>query len=556
VHEALASTLAGDPDRSIWHRAALASGTDEALARDLEQAGLRASRRGASDVALTALQRAVELSDPDHRAGRMLFTAELAYDRGWPDIATRLLHDIQRLDLTILELARARFIRELLNPHGLGDHGRVAELVDIAEQAGAAGDLELYHRLLWVVASRMWWANPGDETRQLLVDAAKRAGEPTVADPRLVSIHAYADPYTSSPKVISCLRAVSDVSVTDPDAYLATAGLITGSFYDSMLLCGPAIDQARTSGRLGALPRLLAIQAILAVRIPRWEIAIPAAEEARTLATELDQPIWLATAETAIAMIEALPLGARHIVALAQSGPIVSALARARNAEAYELAQRLLDPGSEFHHRSFALMAIGDLAEGAALTQNAAAARLRCADVEAIVGPEPAEWLAINLRHARAVLAEDDEAELRYEQALNADLDQWPLWRGRLLLAYGRWLRRSQRLVDSRAPLRQARDIFDRIGVVSWSDQARLELRASGESSQRRAAAEARDELTAQELQIAQLAGEGLSNREIGQRLFLSHRTVSTHLYRVFPKLGITSRAEIAMALGSLSEAR
>ena len=122
-------------------------------------------------------------------------------------------------------------------------------------------------------------------------------------------------------------------------------------------------------------------------------------------------------------------------------------------------------------------------------------------------------------------------------------------WRGRLLLAHGRWLRRRRRVTDSRAPLREARDTFDAIGAPGWGDQARRELRASGERS-RRHVPEARDELTAQELQIAQLAAEGLSNREIGQRLFLSHRTISTHLYRVFPKLGITSRAELSARAG------
>lgn len=97
--------------------------------------------------------------------------------------------------------------------------------------------------------------------------------------------------------------------------------------------------------------------------------------------------------------------------------------------------------------------------------------------------------------------------------------------------------------------------MFDVIGASSWGDQARRELRASGERS-RRHVPEARDDLTAQELQIAQLAAEGLSNREIGQRLFLSHRTISTHLYRVFPKLGITSRAELSAALASGPETR
>jgi DNA-binding NarL/FixJ family response regulator len=90
---------------------------------------------------------------------------------------------------------------------------------------------------------------------------------------------------------------------------------------------------------------------------------------------------------------------------------------------------------------------------------------------------------------------------------------------------------------------------------MSWSERARRELRASGESS-RRSDPAARYQLTAQELQIAQLAAQGLANREIGQRLYLSHRTISTHLYRMFPKLGITSRAELSAALASGAETR
>jgi ATP/maltotriose-dependent transcriptional regulator MalT len=320
---------------------------------------------------------------------------------------------------------------------------------------------------------------------------------------------------------------------------------------------------------------LLATQAILAVRLPNWDIAIPAAEEARRLATELGQPIWLATAETAVAMIGALrgdpeatkrataraeqlalPLGATHLVALAQSGPILSALAHGRHAEALRFAERVFDPGDQAHHLHFACMGIGDLAEAAAHADSSQAARERLAEVEAVVGDAPAEWVAISLGHARAVLADDErEAAVRFEEALSADLDRWPLWRCRLLLAYGRWLRRRRRIMESRAPLREARDLFDAIGASSWGDQARRELRASGERSRRRVP-EARDDLTAQELQIAQLAADGLSNREIGQRLFLSHRTISTHLYRVFPKLGITSRAELNAALASGTHAR
>jgi DNA-binding CsgD family transcriptional regulator len=174
------------------------------------------------------------------------------------------------------------------------------------------------------------------------------------------------------------------------------------------------------------------------------------------------------------------------------------------------------------------------------------------AQVEASVGERPGTWIALGLRHARALVADATDAGDRFDEALSSDLTRWPFQRARIQLAYGQWLRRQRRVADSRAVLRVARDTFDALGCVSWGEQARRELRASGERSRRRVP-EARDHLTAQELQIAQLAAEGLSNRAIGQRLFLSHRTISTHLYRVFPKLGITSRAELSAALAPAS---
>jgi DNA-binding CsgD family transcriptional regulator len=171
------------------------------------------------------------------------------------------------------------------------------------------------------------------------------------------------------------------------------------------------------------------------------------------------------------------------------------------------------------------------------------------------LGRRPRNLHTVGLLHARALLALDPgEAAGRFDEALGTDLTHWPLQRARLLLAYGQWLRRQRRIADSRGPLRDARDAFDAMGCAAWGDQARRELRASGESSRRRDLA-ARDQLTAQELQIAQLAAQGLSNRDIAQRLYLSHRTISTHLYRIFPKLGITSRGELRSALNLTGDA-
>jgi DNA-binding CsgD family transcriptional regulator len=194
---------------------------------------------------------------------------------------------------------------------------------------------------------------------------------------------------------------------------------------------------------------------------------------------------------------------------------------------------------------------IADLAEAAAHIGRSDEARLRVQQVEAASGGGTGTCVALGLLHARALLAEDDQdAATRFDEALHADYAHWPLQRARLLLSYGKWLRRQRRVSESRAPLRDSRTAFEAMGCAAWADQARVELRASGEASRRRDPS-ARDQLTAQELQIAQLASQGLSNREIGQRLYLSHRTVGTHLYRVFPKLGISTRGELVGALAS-----
>ncbi|MGX6603004.1 LuxR C-terminal-related transcriptional regulator [Micromonosporaceae bacterium Da 78-11] len=153
--------------------------------------------------------------------------------------------------------------------------------------------------------------------------------------------------------------------------------------------------------------------------------------------------------------------------------------------------------------------------------------------------------LRIGSAYARALLDPGDEA---FTAALAMDgIGAWPFERARLQHAYGAWLRRHRRVNESRIHLRAAIATLTALGVTPWAERARAELRATGESSPRRP--DARDRLTPQELQIAQLAADGLSNRDIGERLFLSPRTISTHLYRIFPKLGIASRTELPRSL-------
>jgi DNA-binding CsgD family transcriptional regulator len=150
---------------------------------------------------------------------------------------------------------------------------------------------------------------------------------------------------------------------------------------------------------------------------------------------------------------------------------------------------------------------------------------------------------------SRALLSDGETAERLYQEAierLGRTLLRPELARAHLL--YGEWLRRGQRLIDARAQLRAAHEAFTSIGMQGFADRARAELLATGEKV-RRHPVETRDELTTQERQIAQMAGNGLSNPEIGTRLFLSPRTVEWHLRKVFTKLGISSRKELRGAL-------
>jgi len=565
VHEALAEVLRAEPDRRVWHRAALISGTHEQIADELEEAAGRARRRGALAVAVTALQRAAELSLPGPRAGRLLTAAELAFELGQRDLVLPLLREVDQLDPGPVQRARATWIGELVQTRPLGDATRAAALIAAADQAGQAGDRDLQLDITWLVASRAWLADPALTARRVLIEAADRLGDPVSADLRTLAIQAYADPFGKAPAILGRLReAAADVRRdTDAARFLGPAAVAVGAFDLATAFLAEAVEGLRTQGRLGHLPRMLTLQGRMAAQVADWGVAIPAAEEARRLAAELGEPHWAAAADAVDSVIAgirgdqdaaehaaaraerlATPAGSRMTLAFAQFGRIFAALGAGRHDGAYQVAERLFDPASPAHHPVVACWIIGDLAEAALRTDRADEARGRVKQVETASGGTPGTCVAVGLRHARAVLAADHrEAADRFDEALGADLTRWPLQRARLLLAYGQWLRRQRRIADSRPPLRDARDAFDAMGCTAWGDQARRELRASGESSTRRDLA-ARDQLTAQELQIAQLAAQGLSNRDIAQRLYLSHRTNRSRRTLRIPQVAVEALQE------------
>jgi DNA-binding CsgD family transcriptional regulator len=572
IHEALAEVLQEDPDRRVWHRAALINGVHDDIARELEEAGARARRRGALGVAVTALQRSAELSGPDQRVRRLLSGAEIGFELGQREAVEEMLATVEQLRPDPLQSARAAWVEEVSLTRPLADGDRVKALLDAAEHAGESGDRDLQLDLLWLLASRAWWVEPPPAIRQALVKATRDLDDPRSAEPRVLAIQAYADPFGNELAVLDRVRTAAANLNQDTDAarFFGPAAVVVGAFDVALTLLGIAVEGLRTEGRLGHLPRLLLLQGSMAARVANWDVAIPSAEECRRLAHELGEPQWAAAAETVESIIAgtlgdeeaaeraaaeaervAVPAGANITVAFALSGRVLAALGAGRYVDAYETAERLFNPMSPAYHPVISSWLIADLAEAAAHIGRLDEARLRAQQVEAASGGGSGTCVALGLLHARALLAEDEQdAATRFHEALHADYTHWPLQRARLLLSYGKWLRRQRRVSESRAPLRDCRTAFDAMGCAAWADQARSELRASGEASRRRGP-HARDQLTAQELQIAQLAAQGLSNREIGQRLYLSHRTVGTHLYRVFPKLGIGTRGELVGALAS-----
>jgi DNA-binding CsgD family transcriptional regulator len=220
-----------------------------------------------------------------------------------------------------------------------------------------------------------------------------------------------------------------------------------------------------------------------------------------------------------------------------------------RFSEAYAELRGLLVDGQAGSHVRQLCPALMFLAEAAAHVDQRADAGAVIESWALRVDTSPAPDLAVHLRYARAVLADDAAAEGLYEEALRQDLHEWPFVQAMLRAAYGAWLRRQRRIVESRRHTRAALLAFDAIGARGWAARARSELAAAGERHETEGDP-LNTVLSPQQLEIARLAARGLSNREIGEQLFLSPRTIGSHLYRIFPKLGVTSRVQLARRLG------
>jgi DNA-binding CsgD family transcriptional regulator len=572
---ALSTVLVGQPDRQVWHRAAATLGPDEEVAAELEEAADRAGCRGAVAIAIAALERAAELSErPACRGSRLVRAAELASDLGRPDLALRLIGVAEPLVATE-DRMRLSWLRDTFEWSGRwSGPEKVGSYIETAEQMTLDGRADLALKLLLMIALTCYWANPDDGTRELVVAAAEQI--PIAEDsPELTAILALAAPAERATAVLERIQGFPLEAGGDPGAILLVgeAASAVGDFDRSEACVSAAVAGLRAQGRLGLLTRVLTISAFNAFYLGGWQDGCTAADEAARLAQETRLPGWAISANLSRATLDAargkeesaeafaakaeaalVQAGMTPMLALVQQARGVADLAGGRHADAYGQLRRVFDPTDIAYHPIIRCWLIGELAEAAAHSEQQAEARPYLEELERLAVDAGFPYLEASLAYARPLLADDDDAERLFQAGLATDLAAWPFLRARLLLAYGAWLRRHRRVAESRVPLRSAREAFDALGAIPWGERARQELRASGITSRRRIP-ETRDQLTPQELQIAGMAAEGLSNREIGEQLYISHRTVAYHLRGIFPKLGVTSRSQLYAAVLGMSEA-
>lgn len=574
AHLAFAEVIA-DPDRRAWHRAKAVLGEDEGAAADLEITAGRAQDRGAPATALGALELAASLTPhgPD-RARRLLAAAELAFQLGDPPAVARLLDSAARLELSPRDVARMTWLREkIFNDGAPGDLNAIARLVGVAREAAAGGDRNLSLNLLQGAALRCWWADPGAAAKNLVIEAVEEVAD-DVLDPRALEILALAAPVDAAARIATRVREAAKVDDADPSRtqLLAFAAYATGDLGESIELMDRAAPMLRAQGRLGLLAQLLVVRAWAGINTGQLSDAVRSMEEGNQLAIETSQPIWTAMSKTGRAVLSGLqgeertaeqlvteatePLASLRlsiVLAQAEFARGITHLTAGRHSDAFDHFVRMFDPHGAAHHEVVALAAAPYVIECAVRAGRNDEARRMMTLLEALGKRTPAALVHIGLRFARPLLADESEVQDLYESALNAE-PKWPFDFARLEMSYGSWLRRQRRITESRPHLRAARDMFNALGVQPWADKARAELRASGERIPEPTRAP-HQPLSPQELQIAHMAASGLSNREIAGRLFLSHRTVGAHLYRVYPKLGIASRSELPQALATLEPA-
>jgi DNA-binding CsgD family transcriptional regulator len=561
-----------EPDRRAWHRAYATYAPDEAVAVELERSASRARARAGSEAAAAFLERAAELTpDPRLRGERALAAAQAKFDAGAPAAAEGLLAMAAMCPLE--ELDRARVDR--LRAH-------------IAFARTRGGDTPL---LLSAAAKRLEPLDPelARETHLEALWAAVRSGRFMKAQGVLEAAEAAMAPVRGrSSRAIDLL--LDGLITRQAQGYIAALpsmaraldafqqeGFRRENIAWCWLACQLAMDLwndtacaniasglsvvARERAALTVLPLALNYSAAHQIFEGKFDMAEQLVDEAADITTATrnvpiaDFSVLLAawrgdrdkTYQLRAAVIpDATARGEGSAVEVAEWAAATLHIGKGEYADAVTAAQRAYDPDG----LGFNIWVLPELIEAASRNGDLATARAAFEQLAERSSLSSTEWARGIEARSRALLTDGPEAEDLYREAIEElGRSRVVVHYARARLIYGEWLRREHRRVDAREQLKAAYAAFDAMDAQAFAERALRELLATGETVRKRTA-DSHDQLTSQEAQISRLARDGLTNPEIGEQLFLSHRTVEWHLRKVFTKLGISSRRELAEALG------
>jgi DNA-binding CsgD family transcriptional regulator len=580
VHRALgeATDKEIDPDRRAWHRAQAAPGPDEDVAEELERSAGRAQARGGAAAAAAFLEHAAMLTpEPASRAQRLVAAAKAKRDAGALDAALGLLVAVEAGPPDALWTTEVEHLRgqiALMQRRG----SDAARLLLGAARRFEPLDVNSARETYLEVLRAAIWANDLDSPGGLRQAAEAALSAPSASEPsRAVDalLDAFATRLTegyapAAPLLIRVLQRFMDLNVAIDDVgdWLWLGGASTSAELaldvwdaDSSHTLAVRIEEfVREKGALVHLQFALIILAwshllageltTAALRIDEHRLISEVTGNAPVAYPQMVLAAWRGQESQASELIEAslqqaTEGGLGRLVNFANYASSVLDNGLGRHAAALEAARKSF----ERDQVGFGPLVLPELAEAASRTGNMALLNDAIGWMSERTRSTPTEWaLGIEAR-VRAFVSDGDVAENLYRESierLGRTRIRPQLARGHLL--YGEWLRRERRRVDAREQLRMALDILDGLGIGAFAERARRELLATGATARKRTV-ETSSELTAQEAQIACLARDGLSNPEIGIRLFISPRTVQYHLRKIFAKLGISSRNQLVGVL-------
>jgi DNA-binding CsgD family transcriptional regulator/tetratricopeptide (TPR) repeat protein len=569
AHRQLAARLDHQPDRQAWHLAAATLLPDEAIAARLESTATLAQRCGGAAGAALALERAAELSpDPEAGARRLTAAASAAVptgQAGWVhDLASRALAGTADPSLRLAASRAAGWALAWTNRHAEA----LAVLLTVANDA-AAGQPDVAWDAL-ATAAIVAYASGAGRDRQLVRQTADRlecSGGTTARGSRAVAacIRAGTDPFARRADSGALLQSLDATAMTEP-AVPGTMAWLLDEPDLAIRLLREAVRRLSAVSVRGASGPVLAMLSRAYADAGRWDDALTAATSAGELAEACQLDIVAASAGLTAAAVLAMRAdagdarsqvasalarvgraGSGSITARARHTAGVAAFADGNHLTAYDQFRHLFrEDGSPLHYH-LSYLGIADLAAAAVRADRRAEGR-RIVDralgrIEGVMSPRLGQLAA----RSRGLLAGPAEAAALFEKALSDPAgNRWPFERAQLQLDHGEVLRRQRRISDARPFLAAAVETFQGLKARSWARRAEAELRACGIGSpDMPTGPDALAGLTPQQREIIRLAGVGLTNREIAGRLFLSPRTVSSHLYRSYPKLGIAGRHQL-----------